>query len=201
MKILKRLLVAMVAAGVVIAGPTPVTLAQTPAPQHAVLARLRTQLRDEIARMTNLSPIEIEVHATNAVIRVLLVNTVYNADPSSEREYLASCGRTPKPTLATSRSRCSSSTLSSAGIGSRKPSNRLNSAGRRTELSRAIQPSKEPRSTGPRASPAFDGEAIQDLALRGGGGLDAPVRRKVRAPFSRPWEKVARPPDLIPGAG
>ena len=34
------------------------------------------------------------------------------------------------------------------------------------------------RLAGPRASPAFDGEAIQDLALRGGGGLDAPVRRQ-----------------------
>ena len=87
---LKRLLVAMMAAGVVIAGPSPATLAQTPAQQHAVLAPLRTQLRDEIARMTSLSPIEIEVHATNAVIRVVLVNKVYNADPSSEREYLAS---------------------------------------------------------------------------------------------------------------
>src|SRR5271166_4297205 len=88
MKMLKLLLVAMMAAGVVIAGSTPATLAQTQ--QHAVLAPLRTQLRDEIARMTSLSPNEIEVHATNAVIRVVLVNTVYNADPSSEREYLAS---------------------------------------------------------------------------------------------------------------
>ena len=40
--------------------------------------------------MTSLNPNEIEVHATNAVIRVVLVNTVYNGDPSSEREYLAS---------------------------------------------------------------------------------------------------------------
>ena len=39
-------------------------------------APLRTQLRDEIARMTSLSPNEIEVHATNAVIRVVLVNKV-----------------------------------------------------------------------------------------------------------------------------
>ena len=30
------------------------------------------------------------MHATKAAIRVVLVNTVYNGDPSSEREYLAS---------------------------------------------------------------------------------------------------------------
>jgi len=89
MKMLTRLLVAMMAAGVVIAGPIPATLAQTP-PQRAVLAPLRMQLRDEIARMTSLRPNEIEVHTTHAVIRVVLINTVYNADPSSEREYLAS---------------------------------------------------------------------------------------------------------------
>lgn len=53
MKMLRRLLVAMMAAGVVIAGPIPATLAQTPAPQRAVLAPLRMQLRDEIARMTS----------------------------------------------------------------------------------------------------------------------------------------------------
>jgi hypothetical protein len=40
--------------------------------------------------MTSLDPNKIEVHATKAAIRVLLVNTVYNGDPSSEREYLAS---------------------------------------------------------------------------------------------------------------
>jgi len=40
--------------------------------------------------MTSLSPDQIEVHATNAVIRVALVNTLYNGDPPSQREYLAS---------------------------------------------------------------------------------------------------------------
>jgi hypothetical protein len=90
MKLMRRLLVAMMAAGVVNAGPTPATLAQTPAPQREVLATLQMQLREEIAQMTSLRPNEIEVHATRAVIRVMLINTVYNADPSSEREYLAS---------------------------------------------------------------------------------------------------------------
>ena len=87
---LKRLLGAMLAAVIVVAGPALAVIAQTPAQQHAMSAPLRAQLRDEIARMTSLNPNEIEVHATNAVIRVVLVNTVYNGDPSSEREYLAS---------------------------------------------------------------------------------------------------------------
>jgi hypothetical protein len=85
----KRLVAAMLAAGIVVAGPAPAVIAQTPA-QHAISAPLRAQLRDEIARMTSLDPNKIEVHATKAVIRVVLVNTVYNGDPSSEREYLAS---------------------------------------------------------------------------------------------------------------
>jgi hypothetical protein len=87
---LKCLLAAMMAAGIVVAGPAPAVIAQTPAQQHAMSASLRTQLRDEIARMTSLDPNEIEVHVTNVVIRVVLVNTAYNGDPSSEREYLAS---------------------------------------------------------------------------------------------------------------
>ena len=87
---LKRPFAAMLAAVIVVAGPAPAVIAQTPAQQHAISAPLRAQLRDEIARMTSLDPNEIEVHATNAVIRVVLVNTVYNGDPSSEREYLAS---------------------------------------------------------------------------------------------------------------
>ena len=40
--------------------------------------------------MTSLSPKEIEVHATKAMIRVVLVNTGYNDDPPPGREYLAS---------------------------------------------------------------------------------------------------------------
>ncbi len=87
---LKRLLAAMLAAGIVVAGPAPAVMAQTPPQQHAISAPLRAQLRDEIARMTSLDPNKIDVRATNVVIRVVLVNTVYNGDPSSEREYLAS---------------------------------------------------------------------------------------------------------------
>ena len=40
--------------------------------------------------MTGLSPKEVEVHATNAMIRVVLVNTAYNGDRPSDREHLAS---------------------------------------------------------------------------------------------------------------
>ena len=87
---LKRFLAAMMAAGIVVSGTAPAVIAQAPAQQRAMSASLGTQLRDEIARMTSLGPNEIEVHATNAVIRVVLVNTAYNGDPSSEREYLAS---------------------------------------------------------------------------------------------------------------
>ena len=40
--------------------------------------------------MTSLSPNKIEVHASAAVIRVVIVNTRYNEDRPSAREYLAS---------------------------------------------------------------------------------------------------------------
>jgi len=40
--------------------------------------------------MTSLSLNEIEVHATNTVVRIVLVNTGYNGDRPSDREYLAS---------------------------------------------------------------------------------------------------------------
>jgi hypothetical protein len=88
---LKRLLATMIAAGLIAAGEAPAALAQEPAKQHALsTAAGRSQLRDEIARMTSLSPNEIEIHATNAMLRVVLINTVYNTDPASDREYLAS---------------------------------------------------------------------------------------------------------------
>jgi hypothetical protein len=86
---LKRLLAAMMVAELVMAGAASAAMAQAPSQEHAPTS-LRTQLRDEIARMTSLSPNEIEVHVTSAVIRVVLVNTVYNTDPSSDREHLAS---------------------------------------------------------------------------------------------------------------
>ena len=52
----KRLVAAMLAAGIVVGGPAPAVIAQTPAQQHAISAPLRAQLRDEIARMTSLDP-------------------------------------------------------------------------------------------------------------------------------------------------
>jgi len=85
---LGRLSAAMLALGVL--GATLDAIAQTPHKQFALSAQQNAQLRDEIARMTDLSPKEIEVHSKNAVIRVVLVNTGYNGDPPSHREYLAS---------------------------------------------------------------------------------------------------------------
>ncbi len=88
---LKRLIAATLAAGFIVAGAAPAAIAQAPAKQHSLSSNpLQTQLKDEIARMTSLSPNEIEVHATNAMIRVVLVNTGYNDEPPHGREYLAS---------------------------------------------------------------------------------------------------------------
>jgi hypothetical protein len=93
MKMMNRLLAAVMTAALFVVGPAPTTVAQPPAKQHLAMTSLRAQLRDEIARMASLSPNEIEVHATNALIRVVFVNTDYNHRlPSgpADREYLAS---------------------------------------------------------------------------------------------------------------
>ncbi len=91
---LKRFLAATLAVGVVLTEAAPAAIAQEPAKLHTLsTASARAQLSDEIARMADLSPKEIEVHATNTIIRVVLVNTDYNRDlPSgpADREYLAS---------------------------------------------------------------------------------------------------------------
>ena len=91
---LKRLLVATLAAGFIAVGEAPPAVAQAPAKQQTLSNADRVQrearLHEQIARMTSLSPNEIEVHASKAVIRVVLVNTGYNGDRPSEREYLAS---------------------------------------------------------------------------------------------------------------
>ncbi len=80
---LKRLISATFAAGFIVAAEAPAATAQQPVKQHALsAASLQAQLRDEIARMTSLSPTEIEVHATQTIIRVMLVNTGYNDDPA-----------------------------------------------------------------------------------------------------------------------
>ena len=87
----RHLLAMMTAMGLIVAAEVPAALAQAPAKQHALSTVAGwSQLRDEIARMTSLSPDEIDIHATNAMLRVVLVNTVYNNDPASDREYLAS---------------------------------------------------------------------------------------------------------------
>ena len=88
---LKRLIGTTLIAGCIAAVEAPAAFAQPALQQHAQLsASTQAQLRDEIARMTSLSPKEIEVHATKAMIRVVLVNTGYNGDPPPGREYLAS---------------------------------------------------------------------------------------------------------------
>jgi len=91
---LKRFLAATFAVGIVLTGSAPAAIAQEPAKLHTLsTASARAQLRDEIARMADLSPKEIEVHATSTIVRVVLVNTDYNRNlPSgpADREYLAS---------------------------------------------------------------------------------------------------------------
>ena len=87
---LKRLIGTTLLAGYIATLAAPAAFAQPPLVQRAQSPAIQAQLRDEIARMTSLDPKEIEVHATKAMIRVVLVNTGYNDDPPSGREYLAS---------------------------------------------------------------------------------------------------------------
>jgi hypothetical protein len=91
---LKRFLAATLAVGLALTGAAPAVIAQEPAKLHTLsTAAARAQLRDEIARMADLSPKVIEVHATNTTVRVVLVNTVYNhrlPSAPADREYLAS---------------------------------------------------------------------------------------------------------------
>jgi hypothetical protein len=87
-----RFFAATFAVLIVLTGAGPAAFAQELAKQ-LFSAPARAQLRDEIARMTDLSPKEIEVHATSTMVRVVLVNTDYNHRlPSgpADREYLAS---------------------------------------------------------------------------------------------------------------
>jgi hypothetical protein len=92
MMMLKRLLVTALAAGFIAAGEAPVAVAQQPHALSTAIGRaqFQSELRDQVARVTGLSHKEIEVHATNVSIRIVLVNTGYNGDRPSDREYLAS---------------------------------------------------------------------------------------------------------------
>ena len=76
---LKRRIVAALAIGIVAVGDVPTVEAQQSSKQH-ILANgaARSQLRDAIARMTDLQSNEIEIHTTNTIIRVRNVNTPYN---------------------------------------------------------------------------------------------------------------------------
>jgi hypothetical protein len=86
-----RLLIAMIAIGVSLAGILSTSVAQEPPKQHHLTTEAtEKQLKDAIARMTNLNPKEIEIYTTRSMLRVRLVNTIYNNDPASDREYLAS---------------------------------------------------------------------------------------------------------------
>jgi hypothetical protein len=91
---LRRFLAATLAVGIAVTGAAPAVIAQEASKLHTLsTASARAHLRDEIARMADLSPKEIEVHATNTIVRVVLVNTNYNHDVPSgpaDREYLAS---------------------------------------------------------------------------------------------------------------
>jgi hypothetical protein len=67
------------------------TLAQPSANRHALSGKIaQSQLKRSIASMTSLDPKYIEIQATDTVVLVRLVNTLYNSGPASDREYLAS---------------------------------------------------------------------------------------------------------------
>ena len=88
---LKRLIFAVLATGMIAVGEVPTVDAQQASKQHALTTEAaRPQLRDAIARMTDLNSNAIEIHTTNTLVRVRLVNTLYNGDRPSDREYLAS---------------------------------------------------------------------------------------------------------------
>jgi hypothetical protein len=89
-KLFRCLLPIGLAVGLLVAGGQSAAIGQSSLTQHALSRQDRTQLRDEIARMTSLTPDQIEVVSTIAFVRVALVNTGYNGDPPSHREYLAS---------------------------------------------------------------------------------------------------------------
>jgi hypothetical protein len=69
---LKRLLVAPLAAGLIAVGEAPPVVAQAPAKRQTLSNAERVQrearLHEQIARITSLSPNEIEVHASKAMI-------------------------------------------------------------------------------------------------------------------------------------
>ena len=86
-----RLVVATLAAGIILAGEVPTVDAQQPPKQHSLDTKAaRSQLREAIAGVMDLDASLIEVHKTNTIIRVRLVNTPYNRGPASERARLAS---------------------------------------------------------------------------------------------------------------
>jgi hypothetical protein len=72
---------------IAVAGQTALTVAQPPTTQPAAL---QSDLRRSIASMTSLDPKHIEIRATETVVTVRLVNTLYDTGPASDREYLAS---------------------------------------------------------------------------------------------------------------
>ncbi len=88
---LKRLAVAALAAGIVLAAQMPTVVAQeSTTHQQLSSPAAQAQLAAKFATMTALDHSEIKVHATHSVIHVLLVNTAYNNHPASERDYVAS---------------------------------------------------------------------------------------------------------------
>ena len=90
-KLLKRLIVVALAAGIVLAGQTPAVIAQESTTHQQVSSPgAGAQFAAKIATMTALDHSEVKVQATNSLIRVLLVNTAYNNHPASERDYVAS---------------------------------------------------------------------------------------------------------------
>ena len=88
---MKHLLSVLLAACVALSGEVSPTSAQPPPQHHALTSKTaQSQLRSSIASMTSLDPKSVEIQATNTVVSVRLVNTLYNTGPASDREYLAS---------------------------------------------------------------------------------------------------------------
>ena len=86
-----RFLLIVLAACIAVGGQVAPTIAQPPANRHALTtSAAQSQLKSSIATMTSLDQKDIEIQATDTVVSVRLVNTLYNTGPASDREYLAS---------------------------------------------------------------------------------------------------------------
>ena len=86
-----RLFLIMLALCVAVGGQVTATIAEPSAKHYALTTKAaQLELKRSIASMTSLDPKHIEIRATETVVSVRLVDTLYNSGPASDREYLAS---------------------------------------------------------------------------------------------------------------